>query len=155
MGTPAVQIAGPTAPWLTSAPLWPSAIAVVIILAAGVCKQCHHPGEPVQTGGVVGQVNPAHAHQVHQGAPCNGAATAVAAGIQQGGQRPLHARQQQPHRVGAHHSPGFESPCVVGLAPPSRFRWQQRRRLHTRLGWSSPPPLAAARRQQGWRGSEG
>ncbi len=36
VGTPAAQIAGPPAPWPSSAPLWPAAIAVVIVLAAKV-----------------------------------------------------------------------------------------------------------------------
>jgi hypothetical protein len=99
-GTPAVQIAGTTVPWPSSAPLWPATIAAVIAPAAGVRKQCHHPGKPVQAGGVVGQVNSAHARQVRQGAPCNGATATVAAVIWQRGQHPLQARQQQPHYVG-------------------------------------------------------
>jgi hypothetical protein len=81
VGTPAVQIAGPTAPWPSSDPLLPAAIAVFVVLATGVRGQCHHPGKPVQAGGVVGQVDPACARQVRQGAPCNDAATTIAAGI--------------------------------------------------------------------------
>ncbi len=81
MGTPAAQIAGPTAPWPSSVPLWPAAIAVVIVPAARVRGQCHHPGKPVQAGGVLGLVDPACTHQVRQGAPCNGAAAAAAATI--------------------------------------------------------------------------
>ncbi len=43
-GRPAVKIAGPTAPWPSSAPLWPAAIAVVIVPIAGVRGRCHYPG---------------------------------------------------------------------------------------------------------------
>jgi hypothetical protein len=76
---------------LHSAPLRPIAIAVIIFPATGVRGQSHHPGKPVQADGVVDQVDPAHTHQVHQGAPCNGATTVVTAIVCQGGQRPLHA----------------------------------------------------------------
>jgi hypothetical protein len=84
-GTPAAQIKGPTVPWPSSALLWPPAIAVAVVLVAGVCGQCHHPCKPVQAGGVVDQVDPACAPQVRQGAPGDGATTAAAAVGWQGG----------------------------------------------------------------------
>jgi hypothetical protein len=55
---PAAQIAGPTAPWPSSALLWPTAFAEVINPMAGVCRQCQYPGKPVQAGGVVSQPCP-------------------------------------------------------------------------------------------------
>jgi hypothetical protein len=85
VGTPAAQIAGATEPWPSSALLWPVAMTVIVILVAGVCRQCHHPSKPVQTGGVVDQVDPAHASQVCQGAPSNGASTAATTIGQRGG----------------------------------------------------------------------
>ncbi len=42
------------------APLWPTANALVAITVTWVCRQCHHPGKPVQAGGEVDQVDPAH-----------------------------------------------------------------------------------------------
>ncbi len=70
-GTPAAQIVGLAVPWSSFPPLLPATIAVVVVPVSGVCGQCHHPGKPMQAGRVVDQVNPAHTHQVHQGAPCN------------------------------------------------------------------------------------
>ncbi len=101
VGTPAVQIAGQTAPWPFSASLQSTAIAVIVILVAGVHGQCHHPGKPVKAGGVVDQIDPACTRQVHQGAHCGGAAATAAANVWRGGQRPFHKCQQQPHRIGA------------------------------------------------------
>ncbi len=89
----------------------------------------HTPGKPVQAGRVVGQVDPACACQVRQGTPCNGAAAAITAVIWQGGQRPLHKCQKQPHRVSARSLPGVESPPVVRPAPPRQSRgWQRQQR---------------------------
>ncbi len=48
-------------------------------MVSGVCRQCHHPGKPVQAGGEVDRVDPARARQVRQGTPCDGATAAVAA----------------------------------------------------------------------------
>jgi hypothetical protein len=84
-GIPAAQIAGRTALWPSSTPLWPAAIAVIVILAAGVRRHCHHPDKPVQAGGVVDQVDPALAHQGRQGTPCNGAAVPAATVVWWGG----------------------------------------------------------------------
>jgi hypothetical protein len=56
-GKPVVKIVGPEAPWPSSALLQPATIAVIVVLVTGVCGQCHHPGEPVQAGGVVDQVD--------------------------------------------------------------------------------------------------
>jgi hypothetical protein len=52
-GRPAAQIAGPTAPWPSSALLWPADVADVAVLITRVRGQCQYPGEPVQAGGVV------------------------------------------------------------------------------------------------------
>ncbi len=45
-GTPAAQITGLTAPWPSSALLWPAAVKVVIFLVTGVHGHCHYPGKP-------------------------------------------------------------------------------------------------------------
>jgi hypothetical protein len=100
-GTPPAQFTGLTAPRPSSAPLWPVAIAVVVVLVVGVHGRCHHSGKPMQAGGVVDQVSPARAHQVRQGTPCNGAATAANTAVSwRGGQCPIHKCQQHPHCVG-------------------------------------------------------
>ncbi len=58
VGRPAVQFAGPKRPWPSSNLLWPTSVAAVIVPIAGVCKQCHHHGEPVQAGGVLSRPCP-------------------------------------------------------------------------------------------------
>ncbi len=63
-GHTSMLIADPTAPWPSSAPLQPAATAVIIVPATGLHGQCHHPGKPVQAGGIVGQVDPACTHQM-------------------------------------------------------------------------------------------
>ncbi len=52
-GKPAAQIAGPTAPWPSFAPLRPAAVTIIVVLVSGVPRRCHHPGKPVQAGGVL------------------------------------------------------------------------------------------------------
>ncbi len=142
-GTPAVQIVGWTAPWPSSTLLWPAAITVIIHPAAGVCGRCHHPGEPVQAGGVVGRVDPTPTHQVRQGAPCNGAAAVITAVVWEGGWHPLHECQQQPHHIDARRLPGVVSLRVIGLIPPSwshgwQRQWRQRRQQQWWCQWQRP-----------------
>ncbi len=43
---------GPTAPWPSFALLQPAAVTMIVVLVAGVHGQRHHPGKPVQAGGV-------------------------------------------------------------------------------------------------------